>query len=53
MALLVQRIPNKYGSMSPKSEFSLVRATAMNIGCASEHPQGNIKDETSGRIGFF
>ena len=50
---LVQRIPNKHTNLSSRSEFSLVRAMVVDIGCTSKHPKGNIRDVTSGGIGFF
>ena len=53
IASLVQRMPNKHVSLSPRSEFSLVRTMTMNIGSASEHLKGNIRDEMCGGIGFF
>ena len=53
VAQLVQRVPNKHASLSSRSEFSLVRAKAMNIGCVAEHSKGDIGDETDGGIGFL
>ena len=36
-----------------KPKFNLVRGMSMDIGSLSRHLKGNIRDETSGGMGFF
>ena len=46
IAPLMERVPNEHTSLGLRGELILVRAIAMNVGCASKHLKGNIRNET-------